>query len=132
MSVDDSSVPERRSIWSAMRRGFGKRCPCCGAGAIFKGYTAVHAHCGTCRLALHHQRADDAPPYFTVLVVGHIIVPLSLVAEQLFEPPVWLQLALWLPLTLVASLALLPRIKGALIGLQWANGMHGFGGRDAD
>ena len=112
-----------------MRRGLRKRCPCCGSGAIFKGYTAVNAYCATCGLALHHQRADDAPPYFTVIIVGHLVVPLTLVAEQLYAPPTWLQLALWLPLTLVMSLSLLPRIKGALIGLQWANGMHGFSGQ---
>jgi uncharacterized protein (DUF983 family) len=112
-----------------MRRGVRKRCPCCGTGSIFKRFTSVNAHCAACGLALHHQRADDAPPYFTVLVVGHIVVPLSLVTEQVFAPPVWAQLALWLPLTLALSLSLLPCIKGALIGLQWANGMHGFSGR---
>lgn len=115
-----------------MRRGLRKRCPCCGAGAIFRAYTAVNAQCGACGLALHHQRADDAPPYFTVLVVGHLVVPLCLLAEQIYGPPVWLQLAIWLPLTLGLSLSLLPRIKGALIGLQWANGMHGFGGPAED
>jgi uncharacterized protein (DUF983 family) len=35
-------------------------------------------------------------------------------------------MAIWLPLTLIASLWLLPRVKGALVGLQWALYMHGF------
>lgn len=58
--------------------------------------------------------------YFTVLLVGHIVVPLVLLVEQLYSPPNWIHMALWLPLTLVLSLAMLPRAKGALVGLQWA------------
>jgi hypothetical protein len=37
-----------------------------------------------------------------------------------------LQLAVWLPVTLFASLALLQPTKGAIVGLQWQTGMHGF------
>ena len=43
-----------------------------------------------------------------------------------YAPPVSLQLSLWLPITAVASLALLQPIKGAVVGLQWQTGMHGF------
>jgi hypothetical protein len=37
-----------------------------------------------------------------------------------------LQLAIWLPVTLFSSLALLQPVKGAIVGLQWQTGMHGF------
>ena len=94
---------------------------------LFLRYLKVADQCPSCGEALHHHRADDAPPYFTILAVGHIIVPLMLMVEQRFEPAEWLHAALWVPLTVVLSLWLLPRIKGALIGLQWAMRMHGFG-----
>jgi uncharacterized protein (DUF983 family) len=84
--------------------------------------------CTGCGTELHHHRADDAPPYFTILAVGHIVVPAMLLLERMVEPPSWVHTVLWLPLVLVLSLALLPRIKGALIGFQWAHRMHGFGG----
>jgi hypothetical protein len=71
--------------------------------------------------------ADDAPPYFTILIVAHIIVPLMLMFEQRLQPPEWQHMALWPPLTVLLCLWLLPRIKGVLIGLQWARRMHGFG-----
>ncbi len=44
--------------------------------------------------------------------------------DQLFAR-VWLQLAVYLPLTFL-SLALLQPVKGAVVGLQWALRMHGF------
>ena len=38
----------------------------------------------------------------------------------------------WSLAAVAASLALLPRIKGALIGFQWAARMHGFGGPEKE
>ena len=77
-------------------------------------------------VALCGHDGDDAPPYFTMLIVGHFIVGGVLALEKGLAPPTWVQLAIWLPMTLIASLLLLPRVKGALVGLQWALYMHGF------
>lgn len=115
-----------RSWKSAIWRSFRKRCPACGEGALFSSYIGVSSSCSHCRTELHHQRADDAPPYFTMFIVGHIVVPLMLVVEKLWHPALWIHFALWLPLTLGLSLWLLPRVKGATVGLQWALRMHGF------
>jgi uncharacterized protein (DUF983 family) len=59
-------------------------------------------------------------------VVGHIVVPALLAVEIAYAPPAWLQLAIWLPLTLFSALGLLQPTKGAIVGLQWQTGMHGF------
>ena len=116
-----------RAVWPAMLRGWRCVCPSCGAGHIFGRYLKVNEHCASCALELAGHRADDAPPYFTILIVGHVIVPLMLLLEQHFQPAEWVHMVLWLPLTLVLCLWLLPHIKGALIGLQWSRRMHGFG-----
>jgi uncharacterized protein (DUF983 family) len=118
----------RAGLYGAMLRGFFQRCPRCGSGAMFGRFLTVNAQCPSCGLELHHQRADDAPPYFTILIVGHIVVPLLLMLEQRAAPPSWVHMVVWMPVILVLSLWLLPRVKGALIGLQWHAGMHGFGG----
>ena len=131
MPVAYSSLPaapvETRPLWLAMGRGFTKHCPRCGKGKAFGKYLKVTPVCPVCGLELHHQRADDAPPYFTAVIVGHVVVPGLLIMEQRFDPPNWMQYALWLPVALLLTLWLLPRVKGALIGFQWARGMHGFG-----
>ena len=84
--------------------------------------------CRACGEELHHHRADDAPPYFTILIVGHFIVAGVMMVEDYFRPNYWVHIAMWFPLTIGLSLWLLPRVKGALVGLQWALRMHGFGG----
>jgi uncharacterized protein (DUF983 family) len=131
LEIETSDRPHR-DVWRALRRGFGQRCPSCGRGALFGKYLKVSDVCPSCGEELHHHRADDAPPYFTILVVGHIIVGGLLAMERALAPPGWVQAAVWLPLTLILTLLLLPRVKGALIGLQWALYMHGFGTATAD
>jgi uncharacterized protein (DUF983 family) len=121
----DASRPSR-DVVRAMLRGFLKRCPGCGGAGLFGRYLKVRDACPKCGEALHHHRADDAPAYFTIFIVGHFIVAGVLAVERAFAPPTWAHLALWLPLTLVACLWLLPRVKGALVGLQWGLYMHGF------
>lgn len=116
-----------RPMGDAMMRGWRMRCPACGQGRMFGRYLKVNDTCPSCGLEMSGHRADDAPPYFTILIVGHIIVPLMLLLEQHMQPPEWVHMALWLPLTLLLCLWFLPHIKGTLIGLQWARRMHGFG-----
>jgi uncharacterized protein (DUF983 family) len=117
---------ETVSLSQAMWRGFRCKCPNCRKGHLFGKYLKVADHCQECGEEFHHHRADDFPAYLVMIVVGHIIVPAILAVETAYSPPYWLQLLIWLPLALVSSLALLQPTKGAIVGLQWQMGMHGF------
>jgi uncharacterized protein (DUF983 family) len=120
--VKPAERPLLRSLW----RGFRLRCPNCGEGAMFGAYLKVNNACPHCGEELHHHRADDAPPYFTMLIVGHVIVGSVLAVEMAFAPPMWLQMIAWPILAVALCLLLLPCIKGTLVALQWALRMHGF------
>ncbi|WP_102866687.1 DUF983 domain-containing protein [Pseudovibrio exalbescens] len=127
MEAQDSfSPPPKRDVAAAMLNGGRLKCPACGEGKMFASFLKVNQSCHSCGEELYHHRADDAPPYFTIFIVGHVVVALCLAVEMAFFPPLWLHLALWLPLTVIMSLAMLPPIKGSLVGLQWALRMHGF------
>lgn len=116
-----------RNRWQAVKRGFQLRCPNCGEGNLFRAYLKVNDTCPVCAEELFHQRADDAPPYLTILVVGHIIGALMLTVEEIDDTiPIWIHMIVWPLLTLGLCLLLLPRFKGALIAYQWALRMHGF------
>jgi uncharacterized protein (DUF983 family) len=129
--VTTFSEPAARSVVLAMRRGGTGKCPACGNGRLYYRYLKVADTCPACAEELHHHRADDAPPYFTILIAGHFIVAGVMMVEDFFHPAYWLHIAIWFPLTIGICLWILPRVKGALIGLQWALRMHGFGGPDA-
>ena len=129
MPVEITENP-RRNLWQALGRGFRMKCPNCGIGALFTSYLKVVPDCPYCGEELHHHRADDAPPYFTILVVGHVIVPMVLAVEMAYRPDLWIHAALWFPMTLIVTMTALPLIKGALVAYQWGLYMHGFDPRD--
>jgi uncharacterized protein (DUF983 family) len=122
----DVALP-RRGVWRSLFRGFIGRCPHCGQGKLFRAFLKVTDRCEACGEDLSHQRADDFPAYIVILIVGHLLVPMVLFVETAFAPPYAVQLAVWLPLALVLSVALLQPVKGAIVSLQWAMRMHGFG-----
>lgn len=115
-----------RPLMPALLRGWRRRCPNCGEGAILSGYLSVNDHCPSCNEDLSHQRADDGPAYLTILIVGHLLAPLLLWVFMTFRPQPLTLMAIFTIGTVALSLYLLPRIKGAMIGIQWAKRMHGF------
>ncbi len=118
--------PERQ-IGPALRHGLRQRCPSCGEGRLFTSYLKVVDECAACGEALHHHRADDIPAYFTILIVAHMIgLALPLGFGHLASAPVTFAIILCAAAT-AAVLLLLPRIKGVVVGLQWAKRMDGFG-----
>jgi uncharacterized protein (DUF983 family) len=122
----DRAIAEKRDVWTSIKRGFRGRCPRCGEGKLFRAFLKVDNNCSVCGLDFTPHRADDLPAYLVIVIVGHIVVPTALFIETDYSPPVPLQLAIYLPFTLVASLALLQPVKGAVVGMQWALRMHGF------
>jgi uncharacterized protein (DUF983 family) len=122
----EAGAVEKRDLWSSLKLGFRGRCPRCGEGKLFGSFLKVDNCCSTCGLDFTPHRADDLPAYLVIAVVGHIVVPAALLIETDYSPPVWLQLAIYLPLTALMSFVLLQPVKGAVVGLQWALRMHGF------
>lgn len=119
-------APAERKAMPAILNGLKCRCPACGKGRLFGKYLKPVAACDACGTDISGHQADDAPPYFTIFIVGHIVAGIALSVEQTWAPDLWVHAAYALPLTLGLCLGLLPPIKGAVIGLQWACRMHGF------
>jgi uncharacterized protein (DUF983 family) len=101
---------------TAVGRGLRNRCPYCGVGRVFAGYLKLTPECSNCHAPLGRLRADDAPPYFTIFLVGHILVPPVFWVEKAYEPPMWIHMVVWLPLFTILCILLLRPIKGAVVG----------------
>jgi uncharacterized protein (DUF983 family) len=114
-STDALPLP---TLGTAIGRGLRGRCPMCGKGRIFNGFLKVVANCSACAAPLGLARADDAPPYFTILLVGHIVIPLLFVVDRSEQLPLWMMSAIFLPLTLALTLGLIRPIKGGTVGLM--------------
>ena len=128
-ALADPAMIEDRDARNAMLRGWRRRCPCCGNGPMMTGYLKVREACPVCEEDLHHQRADDGPAYLTILIVGHLLAPLILFVYSTFRPDPLIMATGFSVGCVALSLYLLPRLKGLMVGLQWAKRMHGFGGQ---
>lgn len=127
MTSTDTTGQPARPVFTALLRGFRGRCPSCGDGRLFGKFLKVKDKCLSCPEEYFHQRADDAPPYLTIFAVGHIVIPLLAWVELAYHPPLWVHMSIWPAMVIILALGLLQPIKGAVVGLQWALRMHGFG-----
>lgn len=120
----------KRPVFEAMKRGATGHCPRCGSGKLFKGYVKTVDSCAVCSEDISHHRADDLPAYLVVLITGHIVVGSFMAFEAVSTLSMLQHMAIWIPLTIVSAGLLLRPVKGAVVGLQWALYMHGFGGEE--
>lgn len=124
----EASTPEIRPVGRSILRGLRNKCPHCGKGTLFRAFLKPVDSCAVCGEEIHHHRSDDLPPYLVILVLGHVMVGGYMMTDLIFPISMWLQLAIWAPLTVLVAIAIIQPIKGGVIGLQWALSMHGFGG----
>ena len=125
-------IGEERKKSSAIWRGMQGQCPACGTKTLWRKYLKVEDDCASCGLHLGGHQADDAPPYFTIFIVGHIIVPIALIVERLYTPPLYIHALLFTVLAVLVSLISLPLVKGGVVGLQWALRLHGFASESSE
>lgn len=103
------------AAWRALRR----RCPNCGRAPLFASYLRQVDHCAACGEAYGHIRADDAPPWLTILIVGHVVLPLALAMGFLLTWPAWIGVVLWSTVAVGLSAVVLPRAKGFFLAAIW-------------
>ena len=115
----ETAVAPRPALGTALSRAFSGKCPNCGRGALFASYLRQVKSCADCGEAFGHIRSDDAAPWLTILVVGHILVPIVLMVESRTTWPLWASFALWLPITLGLTLAILPKAKAVFLAMIW-------------
>jgi uncharacterized protein (DUF983 family) len=115
-----------RPVWPSIFRGWRRKCPHCGSGPLFKGYLKVRDECAVCHEELHHHRADDGPAYLTILIVAHIIAPIMHFVFVTYRPEPLVMFSILSVGCVALSLYLLPRLKGAIVAIQWSRRMHGF------
>lgn len=120
-----SELVKTKPLWRVMLRGFTKKCPHCGKASIYERYLKPTARCTSCGTAYDHIRTDDFAPWLTLIVLGHLFVPLVFHIETTYRPSLPLLFAILIPSIILTVLGLLPNFKGAAIALMWSLGLRG-------
>lgn len=115
--MPDDTVVARGTFEAAL---LGK-CPQCGVGNLFDGVVRFDKRCTNCGLKLDQFNVGDGPAAFLIMIVGAIVTILAVTVQLKFEPPFWVHILLWLPLTLALVLGFLRFAKGALLILEYRN-----------
>lgn len=105
----------------SLKAGLVGRCPRCGDGKLFDGFVTLAPSCRVCGLDFAFADSGDGPAVFVTLLAGFVIVGIALLVEVYWEPPYWVHLVVFLPLTLIVCLGMLRPLKGLLIALQYRN-----------
>jgi uncharacterized protein (DUF983 family) len=106
---------------SAISTGLAGRCPRCADGHLFQGFLTVAPKCEVCGLDFGFSDSGDGPAVFVTLIAGFVVLGSALVLDMTYEPPIWVFMIIFIPLTLVVCLGMLRPLKGILIALQYKN-----------
>jgi uncharacterized protein (DUF983 family) len=101
--------------------GLAGRCPRCGEGHLFKGFLSVAPACDNCGLDFSFADAGDGPAVFVTLFAGFFVLGMALWVELSYEPPMWVHLLIFAPMTVIVCLGILRPLKGLLVAMQYAN-----------
>jgi len=105
-------------------------CPRCGARTLFDGLASFAPKCRACGLDFAQFNVGDGPAAFLTMVIGALIVGLALWVQLAFEPPFWVHVVLWVPLTAAAVIWGLRAGKGALLAAEYQRGAKEAGDSD--
>ncbi|MEO9599736.1 DUF983 domain-containing protein [Parasphingorhabdus sp.] len=99
-------------------------CPECGQKTLFSHLSQFSEKCAGCGLDYSRYNVGDGPAAFLTLIVGALILGLALTVELSFNPPMWVHVMLWFPLTIVAVVGSLRLCKAILLILEHRNQAH--------
>ena len=110
---------------TAARRALLGRCPACGQGKLMRAYLKQVENCAACGESFGQIRADDAAPWLTIILVGHVFLPFAFMVDVDWMP-VWAAMIMWATCFALLSLAILPRAKALFIGILWQTRAPGY------
>ncbi|MXO60282.1 DUF983 domain-containing protein [Altererythrobacter salegens] len=97
-------------------------CPKCGAKTLFGRLTAFAPTCRACGLDFQKFNVGDGPAAFLILIIGALVTGLAIWLELSFDPPWWLHVMLWAPLTVAGTIWGLRVAKAALLYSEYHRG----------
>jgi uncharacterized protein (DUF983 family) len=114
-------MPEERHFapQPPIRVGLAGRCPRCGEGRLFEGLLKIAPRCRACGLAFVDP--GDGAAMFVILIGNFLILAAALWLEFTLEPPFWVHLLIWPPISLAYCVLSLRLINGVLVALQFAH-----------
>ena len=104
---------------TVLSTGLAGRCPQCGEGKLYRSLLKPVEYCSICGLDMSFAEEGDGPAVLVILLLGGVIAGLVLAFENMFHPPLWLHVMIWIPVTFALSIYALKIMKGIMIAAQF-------------
>jgi uncharacterized protein (DUF983 family) len=93
-------------------------CPECGAPGLFEGAARFRDRCPACGLDTGRYNVGDGPAAFLTMIIGALLIVAALLLDFALNPPLWVHVILWVPLTVAAVIYGLRLAKAALLASE--------------
>ena len=113
------------SLKIATARALMGRCPHCGKGKLMRSYLKQVENCSVCGESFGQIRADDAAPWLTIILVGHVFLPFAFLVNVDWMP-LWAAMGMWAACFTGIALAILPRAKALFVTVLWQTRAPGY------
>lgn len=106
---------------SLIALALAQKCPRCRKGDLYKpGLTlTIRDTCSDCGLDFKKGDSGDGPAVFLIFILGFLLVPLALVTETVFHPPIWVHGVCWTFLALGMTVGAMRPLKAYIMALQF-------------
>lgn len=94
-------------------------CPRCAEPTMYAGVLKFAQACGACGLDYTQFNVGDGPAAFLTLILGTVVTAAAVLVQVAYDPPVWLQMLIWTPVTLAGVIASLRVAKGVLLTIEY-------------
>lgn len=112
---------QAQRIREAHLSGLKMKCPRCDKGPLMKGALTVRDECPNCKLDYSFVDSADGPAFFVMIVAGFVVCAAALYVEFTYLPPLWVHVLIWLPVSILVSIAMLRPLKGWMIAMQYVH-----------
>lgn len=114
-NVSSSQFPEQ----TIMSTGLRCKCPRCGEGKLYQSMLKPVDNCSVCGLDMSFAENGDGPAVLVILLLGGVITGLALILQYAIDPPIWVHILVWTPVTILLSIASLKVMKSIMIAAQY-------------
>ena len=115
---EGAASPSRAPGGLSAKLPFG-HCPRCRAKTLFAGVISFAPKCRACGLDFGTFNVGDGAAAFVTLIIGALVSALAIWLQLAVEPPFWVHVVLWVPLSTFAVLAGLRYGKSKLIAAEY-------------
>ena len=105
-------------------------CPQCGGQTLFDGIAAFAPRCSACGLDYSRFNVGDGPAAFLTLIIGALVTGMALWLEISVQPPFWVHMLLWIPITGGLVIWGLRAGKAALLAAEYQRKAYEAGAKD--